>query len=69
MGREIYKPMCGLHGVNVVLSEYNENGKCRCINCNPCMCQQCSRYKELLDESDALNQLKLERCISCMRQK
>ncbi len=69
MAGAIYKPMCGLHGAHVVLSEHNENGKCRCINCNPRACQVCSRYKELIDESNRNNQLKLERCLACLRQK
>jgi hypothetical protein len=64
-----YRPMCGLHGVNVVVSTYNQNGMCRCINCNPRACQSCARYKEILQELDRTNKQKLERCVECMRQK
>ena len=64
-------PMCGLHGVNVVISQYNKNGECRCLKCGPCpmYCQSCSRYKQLLKEADLKMQMRLERCISCMNQK
>ena len=69
MTQSIYKPLCGLHDANVVVSEYNWNGTCKCLNCNPCTCQTCSRYKELLDESTKKDQLRLERCLACLKQK
>lgn len=67
MAEAVYKPMCGLHGVNVVKSEYNKD--CKCINCNPALCQACAQYKKLVKEADEKMQLYLERCRSCMNQK
>ena len=66
-----FHPMCGLHGVNVVVSEYNENGECKCLKCLSSImwCQNCTQYKKLLQEADDKNQLRLERCIACMNQR
>ena len=66
-----FHPVCGLHGVNVVVSEHNKNGECSCLNCNPCivLCQTCNHYKDLLKEAKDKKQLMLERCITCMNQK
>ena len=69
MVKGIYKPICGLRGVHVVVSEYNDNGKCSCINCNPNICQACSRYKKLQNKSNEQNQIRLERCLACLRQR
>ena len=70
-GNPYFHPMCGLHAANVVVSEYNKNGECPCLNCNPCTmhCQQCSHYKDLLKEADEKDQIRLERCIACMKQR
>ena len=67
----VYHPMCGLHGVNVVVSEHNENGECPCLKCGPWVmsCKNCEQYKKLLKEADEKNQLRLERCITCMNQR
>ena len=62
-------PLCGLHASNVVVSDYNNNGLCRCLGCVGNFCQVCQQYKDLLDEADKNNQIKLERCIACMKQK
>lgn len=61
--------LCGLHASNVVISEHNNNGACRCLGCVGISCQNCQQYQNLLDEADKNNQIKLERCIACMRQK
>ena len=64
-----FHPMCGLHAVNVVVSEHNENGNCRCLKCPGLNCQNCEQYKQLLKEADDKNQLRLERCLACMNQR
>jgi hypothetical protein len=64
-----HHPLCGLHACNVVVSPYNENGECECLGCAGVRCQDCERYKDLLDEADKNNWLRLERCINCMKQK
>lgn len=69
MSEKVDKKFCGLHAAHVVISEHNNNGECKCLGCAGCGCQSCQQYKDLLDESDRKNQLKLERCISCLNQK
>ncbi len=71
MAQYVNNPMCGLHGCNVVISDYNKDGKCQCLKCQPYTmhCQQCEEYKRLLKEADINQWLRLERCISCMKQK
>ncbi len=64
-----YHPMCGLHACNVAASSYNESGGCKCLNCAGVRCHDCGQYKDLLDEADRNNWLRLERCINCMKQK
>ena len=66
-----YHPLCGLHGVNVVVSEHNENGACPCLKCGPWVvgCKNCEQYKKLQKEADEKDQLRLERCIACMNQR
>ena len=71
MAQNVGNPMCGLHGVNVVVSGYNNNGECACLKCQSgtMYCQECGQYKRLLQEADNKMQMRLERCISCMNQK
>ena len=64
-----FHPLCGLHSANVVASQYNKNGECKCLSCAGVWCQHCAQYKDLLDEANKNDWLKLERCINCMRQK
>ena len=63
------KIFCGLHAAHVVISKYNKNGECRCLGCPGCACQSCTQYKDLLDEADRKNQLRLERCMDCLKQR
>ena len=69
MAQSFGKPMCGLHAANVVVSGYNENGTCKCLKCPGLNCHKCEQYKKLLKEADDKMWLRLERCISCMKQK
>ena len=62
-------PLCGLHACNVVISDHNNQGQCKCLGCVGNFCQVCQQYKDLLDEANKNNQIKLERCIACMKQK
>lgn len=64
-----YHPLCGLHSANVVVSEHNENGECKCLSCAGVCCQSCQQYKNLLDEANKNDWIKLERCMNCMKQK
>ena len=63
------KTFCGLHGANVEMSTYNKDGQCKCLGCPGNWCQSCGHYKELLDESSKKNEIKLERCFNCLRQR
>ncbi len=69
MSENIDKKFCGFQAAHVVISEHNNNGECKCLGCAGCGCQSCQQYKDLLDESNRKDQLKLERCISCLNQK
>ena len=65
-------PLCGLHACNVVISEYNENGKCKCLKCMGLgsRCHDCEQYKSLVEESYKNNESSyLERCLNCQRQR
>lgn len=66
---ESVSKFCGLHAAHVVISTYNNDGKCKCLNCSGVRCQHCQQYKDLLDEADRNDQIKLERCISCLHEK
>ena len=52
---------CGLHAAHVVISAHNNDGKCKCLNCSGVRCQHC--------QQDRNDQIKLERCISCLHEK
>ena len=69
MSENIDKKFCGLHAAHVVISEHNNNGECKCLGCAGCGCHNCQQYKDLLDEANRKDQLRLERCISCLNQK
>ena len=61
--------LCGFQGAHVVVSEYNNNGECACLGCPGCNCPDCEHYKDLLHESAQLEQMRLERCINCIKQR
>lgn len=63
------KKFCGLHSAHVVVSEYNKNGECKCLSCIGYSCSKCQHYRDLVDESVRLDQVKLERCINCLNQR
>ncbi len=69
MSENSNKKFCGFHAAHVVISEHNNNGECVCLQCPGVACHSCWKYKELLEESERKNQLRLERCISCLNQK
>ena len=62
-------PFCGLYACNVSLSEHNKNGTCKCLKCMGLHCQGCQQYMDLMDEANKNDWIKLERCISCQKQK
>ena len=62
------RKFCGLQGAHVVMSEHNNNGQCKCLDCVGAGCQSCQQYKNLLDEANRKDQIKLERCINCLHQ-
>ena len=64
MAEDSSKKFCGLFGCRVVQSEHNKNGTCKCLTCMGLCCENCQQYKDLLDDW-----VKLERCISCQKQK
>ncbi|MDE6250691.1 MAG: hypothetical protein K2M34_03600 [Alphaproteobacteria bacterium] len=44
------KRMCWLHGAHVVVSEYNNNGTCNCMDCHGTHCQNCPTYQAKVAE-------------------
>jgi len=69
MAEDNSKKYCGLFGCHVVQSEHNKNGTCKCLKCMGLCCENCQQYKDLRDEADKNDWVKLERCISCQKQK
>ena len=69
MPEQVGKKLFGLFGCHVSQSEHNNQGKCRCLSCAGLRCQDCQQYKNLRDEADKKDWIKLERCISCQKQK
>ena len=69
MSGSVDKKLCGLYGCHVVQSDYNENGNCKCLSCSGLWCQDCTKYKNLLDEANKNDWIKMERCINCQKQK
>ena len=63
------KKFCGFQGAHVVASEYNDDGECICLFCLGNICSRCKHYRNLVDESNRLGQIRLERCINCIKQR
>lgn len=61
-----FKPMCGLFNSNVVVSPYNDNGACQCINCGGAHCRDCSTYRAKVDAAP-LNIFEPSACQLCLR--
>ena len=61
-------PYCPQYGSNVVISEYNENGKCKCLSCGMVSgsCYNCSYRDKLVGERVSMIE---NRCMQCIRQK
>ncbi len=58
------KKMCGLWHCHVVLSEYNDFGKCNCIECFGMNCHNCKTYIELQSQiTDILEKTKCNKCL------
>lgn len=57
-------PYCPLYGTNVVISEYNENGQCKCLSCNPftISCKDCDYREKLIS---ARISMVTNKCIQC----
>lgn len=58
--------MCGLWHANVVVSEHNDNGECKCITCGGTHCHDCAQYARLQDANAALGILEKTRCQLCL---
>ena len=69
MAEESFKlPYCPQYSSNVVISEYNENGKCKCLSCTPfaTWCQTCEwRDKLVAERTSMIN----NKCMQCIQQK
>ncbi len=62
-GKEM-KKMCGLWHAHVTLSEYNDFGKCKCIECFGMSCHNCGTYKELTSQiMDIFEKTKCNKCL------
>ena len=61
-------PYCPLYGSNVIISEYNDYGKCRCLSCNmhAVDCYKCDYRDKLVGERTSMI---MNRCMQCVRQK
>lgn len=58
------KKMCGLWHAHVSISEYNDFGKCRCIDCFGMSCHNCKTYKELNSQiTEIFEKTKCDRCL------
>lgn len=68
-GKKSEKRFCGFQSAHVVVSEYNKNGQCKCLSCPIGACSRCQHYRDLVDESVRLDQVRLERCINCVKQR
>ena len=57
-------PYCPLYATNVVISEYNENGQCKCLSCSPfgMLCKTCEYRDKLVAERTSMI---TNRCIQC----
>ena len=66
-------PFCAFMACNVVVSEYNNNGTCKCLSCHPgtVRCNDgCTWYNQLMQErwDDETATCFDNRCIRCMKQ-
>ncbi len=61
------KKMCGLWHAHVALSEYNDFGKCDCLDCFGGGCHNCRTYLRLSREVLEINELSEKtRCDKCL---
>ena len=64
-------PLCAFQGCNVVVSEHNYNGTCKCLSCHvgTTRCNQgCEWYEKLMQERWESATCLDNRCIRCMKQ-
>ena len=64
-------PFCAFMACNVVVSEHNYNGECKCLSCHPgtTRCNNgCSWYEKLIQERWNEVTSFENRCIRCMKQ-
>lgn len=61
MGNKMLKTFCGLHGANIEKSVYNNDGQCKCLGYSGNWCQHCESLKN--------NEVRLERCTGCLKQR
>lgn len=64
-------PFCAFMSCNVLVSEHNNNGECKCLSCHPGMayCNNgCSWYESLMQERWNEESSFDNRCIRCMKQ-
>jgi hypothetical protein len=70
----VSNPFCAFMACNVVVSEYNYNGTCKCLSCHPgtMYCNNgCSWYDKLMQErctDDTVTSFD-NRCVRCMKQR
>ncbi len=43
--QNVIKKRCGMWGATVIVSSDNDNGKCRCIDCQGVFCKMCTTYQ------------------------
>ncbi len=58
------KKFCGLWHAHVSVSEYNDFGKCACIDCFGTHCKDCRQYLKLQSEIDDI--IEKTRCDKCL---
>lgn len=58
------KFMCGLFNAHVVMSLFNKNATCECINCFGTHCRDCAAYQARVN--DVLEPRRPTRCQSCL---
>ncbi len=59
------KRFCGLFGEHIDVSHHNDNGRCRCMDCNGLNCKSCSEYGRKIAE--LLRSLDNTKCDLCRR--
>ncbi len=61
--QEIHK-LCGLWHAHVILSEYNDFGKCNCIECFGMNCHNCKTYINLQSQITGIfEKTKCDKCL------